>query len=176
MLAIHLIFSFSVFYTVWWNSKAFIIYYMLSVCILTKPFWTFSWNTHINASISAGWAKTPFPPRGGRSDHDERQRGTDHTCGGSFRQTQVAQTGKKDKKQRARKKTRTWVIDFLPMVLKCEHVVLFRFHSSLHSGVTLFSRIACWGQHAVCCSSVLSTASPVRLCLKSTPDCGTAVS
>lgn len=79
----------------------------------------------MNVLLPPGWANTPLTPRGRRSSDDKRQRGTNDPSCGSFRATQVTQTGKKEKKREGKRrqkqiKTHTYERErTFPRVLNC---------------------------------------------------------
>lgn len=121
----------------------------------------------MNVLLPPGWANTPLTPRGRRSSDDKRQRGTNDPSCGSFRATQVTQTGKKEKKREGKRRQKQ---------IKTHTYERESERSPECLTVIFSSRIVSWGQRAVSCFSVPSTASLVRLSSGSTPGCGTAVS
>lgn len=71
--------------------------------------------------LPPGWANAPLSCRERGSSDDQRQRGTDNPCCGSFRETQVTETGRKAKKRRKKQTVFSLTVKKrkVPRVLRC---------------------------------------------------------
>lgn len=82
-----------------------------SMSAVVKQNSTIQPDQHISACMncvhSQGWANASLLPRGRRSSDDKRQRGKNNPGCGSFRETQVTQTGKEEERTGERREMST---------------------------------------------------------------------